>query len=134
MHVAVSMSMRFVRKLLGLGLLAAGVVYLRGRRRALRATRGVDATPRGVDAGPGGVDAGSGGVDAGPRGRDAEPDDNTGASTAGAHDLADVATESGIADVDPEPLSHVAGEGIDPVRDVEAHEDVAALRERLPRE
>ena len=48
-------------------------------------------------------------------------------------DMVAVATESGIADVDPEPLSHVAGEGIDLDRDVAAHEEIADLRERLPR-
>lgn len=55
----------------------------------------------------------------------------------GAHDVLDedmraVATESGIADVDPEPLSHVAGEGIDLDRDIAAHEEIADLRDRLP--
>ena len=34
--------MRLVRKLLGFSLLAAGVVYLRGRRLALRTARGAD--------------------------------------------------------------------------------------------
>jgi hypothetical protein len=48
-------------------------------------------------------------------------------------DMVAVATESGIADVDPEPISHVAGEGIDLDRDIAAHEEIAELRERLPR-
>jgi hypothetical protein len=48
-------------------------------------------------------------------------------------DLRAIATESGIANVDPEPLSHVAGEGIDLDRDVAAHREIADLRERLPR-
>jgi hypothetical protein len=48
-------------------------------------------------------------------------------------DMVAVATESGIADVDPEPISHVAGEGIDLDRDIAAHEEIADLRERLPR-
>jgi len=48
-------------------------------------------------------------------------------------DLVAVATESGIANVDPEPLSQVAGEGIDLDRDVAAHQEIAELRERLPR-
>jgi hypothetical protein len=34
--------MRFVRRLLGFALLGAGVVYLRGRRRALAVARGAD--------------------------------------------------------------------------------------------
>jgi hypothetical protein len=97
--------MRFVRRILGLGLIAAGVVYLRGRRSALRAARGADA----------------------------RFDDNFGTSTPVDADLVAVATESGIADVDPTHLSHVAGEGIDPVRDRKAHEEIAEVRERLPR-
>jgi hypothetical protein len=48
-------------------------------------------------------------------------------------DLRAIATESGIANVDPEPISHVAGEGIDLDRDVAAHREIADLRERLPR-
>ena len=48
-------------------------------------------------------------------------------------DLVAVATESGIADVDPEPLSHVAGEGIDLDRDVAAHQEITEQRDRLPR-
>jgi len=39
---------------------------------------------------------------------------------------------TGIADVDPVPLSHVAGEGIDLDRDVEAHRDILEQRDRLP--
>jgi hypothetical protein len=39
---------------------------------------------------------------------------------------------TGIAEVDPVPLSHVAGEGIDLDRDVEAHSEIRELRERLP--
>jgi hypothetical protein len=46
--------------------------------------------------------------------------------------LVAVATESGIANVDPVPLSQVAGEGIDLDRDIAAHEEIAELRERLP--
>jgi len=42
-----------------------------------------------------------------------------------------IATESGIADVDPGPLSHVAGEGIDLDRDVDAQLEIRELRERL---
>jgi hypothetical protein len=49
-----------------------------------------------------------------------------------AEDLRDIATRSGIADVDPEPLSHTAGEGIDLDRDVEAHEKIREQRERMP--
>lgn len=47
-------------------------------------------------------------------------------------DLRNVATRSGIADVDPEPISHVAGEGIDLDRDVNAHEELREQRERMP--
>lgn len=55
----------------------------------------------------------------------------------GAHDVLDedmraVATESGIANVDPEPISHVAGEGIDLDRDIAAHQEIADLHDRLP--
>jgi len=39
---------------------------------------------------------------------------------------------AGIANVDPEPLSQVAGEGIDLDRDVAAHETFAEQGERLP--
>ena len=49
-----------------------------------------------------------------------------------ADDLREIATRSGIADVDPEPLSQVAGEGIDLDRDVDAHETIREQRERLP--
>jgi hypothetical protein len=48
-------------------------------------------------------------------------------------DLAVIASESGIANVDPEPISHVAGEGIDLDGDVRAHEEIAEQRARLPR-
>ena len=47
----------------------------------------------------------------------------------GAPDLDD----AGIAEVDPVPLSHVAGEGIDLDGDVEAHTKIPEQRERLPR-
>ena len=97
--------MRLVRKLLGIGLLAASVVYLRRRRRA-----------RGLL-----------------RADEVRFDDTVGTSVGSTEDLFDVATQSGLADVDPEPISHVAGEGIDPVRDVEAHTSVTAARERMPR-
>jgi len=39
---------------------------------------------------------------------------------------------AGIANVDPEPLSQVAGEGIDLDRDIAAHETFAEQGERLP--
>jgi hypothetical protein len=48
-------------------------------------------------------------------------------------DLRDVATRSGIADVDPEPLSQISGEGIDLERDVRAHNDIEEQRERMRR-
>jgi hypothetical protein len=50
-----------------------------------------------------------------------------------AEDLTAIATRSGIADVDPQYISHVAGEGIDLDRDVAAHEEILEQRERLPR-
>lgn len=62
-------------------------------------------------------------------------DDNLGTSIPANENenLVDVATKSGIADVDPEPLSHVAGEGIDLDGDVKAHSELRDLRDRLPR-
>jgi hypothetical protein len=97
--------MRLFRKLLGMSLLAASIAFVRGRRRALRVARGAE-----------------------------ERFDNVvGTSVPSNEDLVEVATSSGIADVDPEPLSHVAGEGIDPIRDVEAHDSIKAVRERMPR-
>jgi hypothetical protein len=44
-----------------------------------------------------------------------------------------IATSSGMADVDPEPLAQTSGEGIalDPV--AAAHTEIEELRERLPR-
>jgi hypothetical protein len=42
------------------------------------------------------------------------------------------AVGSGIADVDPEPLSNIAGEGIDLDATSRAHRDLRDLRERLP--
>jgi hypothetical protein len=55
------------------------------------------------------------------------PDDAVG------EEVAVIATSSGIADVDPEPLAQTAGEGIalDPV--TAAHTEIEDLRERLPR-
>ncbi|NVB80403.1 MAG: hypothetical protein HOV81_18570 [Kofleriaceae bacterium] len=47
-------------------------------------------------------------------------------------DLRVVATRSGIADVDPQSISHVAGEGIDLDRDLEAHDSIKAVRDRMP--
>lgn len=79
--------------------------YVRGRRRALRAARGAEE----------------------------RFDDNFGTSVPSNENLVDVATKSGIADVDPTHLSHVAGEGIDPVRDREAHESIVETRDRMPR-
>jgi hypothetical protein len=67
------------------------------------------------------------------RGADEAFDNQVGTSVPTDENLVDVATRSGIADVDPESLSQVAGEGIDTVRDLSAHEDVQALRDRLPR-
>ena len=103
------MRMRIVRKVLGFGLLAASVAFVRGRRRAQRL------------------------VQSEARGADARFDDNFGTSVPTNENLVDIATKSGIADVDPVPLSNVSGEGIDPTRDVAAHEDIKELRERMPR-
>lgn len=97
--------MRFLRRLLGAALLGAGVVYLRGRRKALAMALGAEASF----------------------------DDQFGTSAPTDENLVEIATTSGIAAVDPEPLSHVAGEGIDPVRDLAAHGDIRAVRDRLPR-
>jgi hypothetical protein len=113
--------MKLVRKLLGFGLLAASVLIVRSRRRALRP---VPQHARGADARFGDARLGA----------DARFDDNVGTSVPTNENLVEVATKSGIADVDPEPLSHVAGEGIDPTRDVAAHEEIAQLRDRLPRD
>jgi len=96
--------MRFVRRLLAFGLLGAGVIYVRGRRAALRTARGADV----------------------------RFDDSVGTSVPTNENLVDVATHSGIADVDPLPLSHIAGEGIDLDGDVLAHETLDELRGRLP--
>lgn len=48
-------------------------------------------------------------------------------------DMTAVATESGIANVDPVPLSQVVGEGIDLDRDIAAHQEIPELHDRLPR-
>jgi hypothetical protein len=51
-------------------------------------------------------------------------------------DLAAAAREAargaGIAEVDPEPMTQIAGEGIDLDADRRAHREVRALRQRLP--
>lgn len=47
-------------------------------------------------------------------------------------DLREVATRSGIADVDPQSISQVAGEGIDLERDLAAQESIKAVRDRMP--
>jgi hypothetical protein len=47
-------------------------------------------------------------------------------------DVMAVAKQSGLADVDPQPLSHVAGEGIDLDNDVAAQHSVKDQREKLP--
>lgn len=44
-----------------------------------------------------------------------------------------IATSSGIADVDPEPLAQTAGEGIVPDAVEAAHTEIEELRARLPR-
>ena len=76
-------------------------------------------------------------MDVSPGADDSDFDDSIGTSVAAndntTENLVAVATESGIADVDPVPLSHVAGEGIDPERDVKAHTELRDLRDRLPR-
>ena len=96
--------MRLLRRVLAFGLLGAGVVYLRSRRRALRAARGADV----------------------------RFDDNFGTSVPANENLADIATGSGIADVDPVPLSNVAGEGIDIDANAAAYDDISTLHGRLP--
>ncbi len=47
-------------------------------------------------------------------------------------EIVEFVTDAGIADVDPEPLSHVAGEGIDPDRDVAAQSEIKEQRARMP--
>ncbi len=88
-----------------MSLLAVSVIVVRGRRRALRSARGADV----------------------------RFDELVGTSIPTNEDLVEVATKSGIADVDPGPISHIAGEGVDPVRDLEAHGSIRMIRERLPR-
>ena len=39
----------------------------------------------------------------------------------------------GIADVDPEPMTQIAGEGIDPDANDKAHTSVKDQRDKLPR-
>lgn len=48
-------------------------------------------------------------------------------------DLRDVAMHSGISDVDPQYLGHVAGEGIDLDLDTAAHDVLVEVRDRMPR-
>lgn len=48
-------------------------------------------------------------------------------------DVDEVARHSGIADVDPEPMTQIAGEGIDPDGNEKAQESVKNQRDRLPR-
>jgi hypothetical protein len=43
-----------------------------------------------------------------------------------------IAEESGLADVDPQPIMQTAGEGIVPGSDDEARDSVRAVRDRLP--
>lgn len=43
-----------------------------------------------------------------------------------------IAEDSGLSPVDPQPLTHIAGEGIVPGEDVEARDNVQDVRERLP--
>ena len=47
-------------------------------------------------------------------------------------DLRDVAMHSGISDVDPQYISHVAGEGIDLDLDTAAHDVLVEVRDRMP--
>jgi len=43
-----------------------------------------------------------------------------------------IAESSGLADIDPQPITQVAGEGIDPGTDQEARANVQDVRDRLP--
>jgi hypothetical protein len=47
-------------------------------------------------------------------------------------DAVHIAKESGLSDVDPQPLTHTAGEGIVPGEDQEARHNVQDVRDRLP--
>lgn len=48
-------------------------------------------------------------------------------------DVDAVARHSGLAEVDPEPMTQIAGEGIDPEDNDKAHTSVKDQRDRLPR-
>ena len=85
------------------GIIAAAVVL----KKVVRSRRGEHVTPTG--------------------------DLGLGASDLPGADLTAVATESGLANVDPEPISHVAGEGIDLDGDIAAHQEITEQRARLPR-
>lgn len=52
--------------------------------------------------------------------------------TAGAPDLSSAAPSVGISEVDPQPITHVAGEGIVPGEVEAAHGTISEQRERLP--
>jgi hypothetical protein len=47
-------------------------------------------------------------------------------------DATHIARESGLADIDPQPITHTAGEGIVPGEDEEARANVQDVRDRLP--
>jgi hypothetical protein len=44
-----------------------------------------------------------------------------------------IATNSGLASIDPQPITHVAGEGIVPGEDDQSRDNVQSVRDRLPR-
>jgi hypothetical protein len=48
------------------------------------------------------------------------------------HDIVDAEIILGIAEIDPEPLTQVAGEGIDPDATREAHEGPREQRAKMP--
>jgi len=100
--------MKVVRTLLGFGVVAASVgvgAIVRNRRRAGLHTA---------------------------READVRFDSQFGTSVPANENLVDVAKHSGIADVDPQPMTQIAGEGIDPDADVRAQESVKEQRDRLP--
>jgi hypothetical protein len=103
--------MKLVTKLVITGsLIAAAVLVIVRTRKRDQLLRG---TPAGADLGLA-VDVG-------------DPGDEL------VEEVSVIATTSGIADVDPEPLAQTAGEGI-PLEPVEAaHVELGELRERLPR-
>ncbi|HEU4612689.1 MAG TPA: hypothetical protein VFS15_11455 [Kofleriaceae bacterium] len=106
--------MRLATNMIVVGGVIAAAVLL---KKLVRSRRGADVTPtdeRGLGA------------------SDLPVPDLAGDELSGT-DMTAVATESGIANVDPVPLSQVVGEGIDLDGDITAHQEISDLHDRLPR-